>query len=78
MSAEIKCSYCKKDYKREKNAMNIKKDILNKMMKENYDAYKAKDILGYRRSKPYAAAVKEKKSEARQGQRESENTSRRF
>ena len=35
-------------------------DILNKMMEEKCDSYKAKGILGYRKGKSYATAARTK------------------
>ena len=47
------------------------------MIEEKYDAYEAKGILGYRKRKAYASAVKDnKRKETRSGQKESENTNR--
>ena len=42
------------------NEYRKKLDIMNKMIEEKYDTYKAKDFLGYRRE-TYAAWTKEKK-----------------
>ena len=51
---------------------------MNKIIEEKCNAYEAKGILGYRRGKTYAAVAKEnKRREAREGQKESENTNRR-
>ena len=50
---------------------------MNKIIKEKCDAYKAKEILGYKNRKTFTTPKKEnKREETRSGQREKENTNK--
>ena len=77
---EINCFHCKESHitrdKEKCNKYRKEWDIMNKLMGEKCDVYKAKGILGYWREKIYSSAAKDSKWKKSSLDKERESTNR--